>query len=246
MPESVQILLNGRVAVTRSGEVTRQIEAPAVLAFQEILEDRPMNESARTIDMSVCLTLTSEEIRTLLAENSDLVSGLFQMLCRDSGRAEPMVLRGNRAPRSTFSTNGDLNPIEKGLVLKTIPVFSLVSPDEIIPLASIAIEMRLAEGSELFAETDGSAIYVLVSGELSMETREGEGSRISAGPGDVVGMYETLAGIPCEFHARVDRAGIALRIDRGDLFDLLGQRSTLLRQVFSALFRYQGEKAAES
>jgi hypothetical protein len=55
VPESVQILLNGRVAITRSGEVTRHIEAPAVLAFEEILEDRPMSESARTIDMSVCL-----------------------------------------------------------------------------------------------------------------------------------------------------------------------------------------------
>ena len=199
-----------------------------------------MDESARTMDMSVCLTLTSEEIRMLLAENSDLVSGLFQMLCRDSGRAEPMVLRGNQASSSASSMNGDLNPIEKGLILKTIPVFSLVSPDEIIPLASVAVETRFTEGSDLIAETDGPAIYVLVSGELSIET--GEGSSTSAGPGDVVGMYETLAGIPCEFRARVVRAGIALRIDRGDLFDLLGQRSTLLRQVFSALFRNQAAK----
>jgi ATP:ADP antiporter, AAA family len=243
VPESVRILLNGRVAVTRSGAETRQIEAPAVLAFQEILEDRPMTESARTVDMSVCLTLTSEEIRALLAENSDLVSGLFQMLCRDSGQMRLVVLKGNQPPQSIFPANGDLNPIEKGLALKTIPVFSLVSPDEIIPLASVAVETRLIEGSELFPEAGEPAIYVMVSGELLINTREG--SNISAGPGDVVGLYETLAGIHCEFRTRVGRAGIALRIDREDLFDLLGQRSTLLRQVFSALFQYQAAKTVE-
>jgi ATP:ADP antiporter, AAA family len=243
IPENVQFLLNGRVAVTRRGRETRQIVAPAVLAFQEVLEERPMAESARTAEMSVCLTLTSEEIQALLADNSDLVSGLFQMLLRNSGQAGPVVLKGYPLPQSALPANGDFNPIEKGLVLKTIPVFSLVSPDEILALASVAVEMHLTEGSDLFAEADRPAIYVLMSGELFIETSEE--SRITAGPCDAIGIYETLAGINFEFRAHVGRAGIALRIDRADLFDLLGQRSMLLRQVFGTLFRNQPAKAQE-
>jgi len=234
VPESVQFLLNGHVAVTRPGGETRQIEAPAVLAFQEVLEERPMAETVRSADMSVCLTLTSEEIQALLADNSDLVPGLFQMLCQGSQSAR-VVVKGHPSPN--MPGDGNLNPIEKGLVLKSIPVFSQVSPDEIIALGSVASEVSLAAGSDLFTETDLPAIFALVSGEVLVEGRSA--SPILAGPSDVIGIYETLAGIDFEFHARIIKDGIALRIDREDLFDLLGQRSALLRQVFGALFRNQ-------
>lgn len=102
--------------------------------------------------------------------------------------------------------------------------------------------MRLNAGSDLFSERERPAIYALISGELSLEG--GAQSPIIAGPSDVVGIYETLAGIDYEFHARVRQDGIALRIDREDLFDLLVQRSALLRQVFGALFRNQSASAA--
>jgi len=236
VPQTIQFLLNGRVAVSRHGGESRQIEAPAVLAFQEVLEERPMAECVRTTDMTVCLTLTSEEIQALLAENSSLVPGLFQMLCRDS-QAGRLVVKGNTSLGSALPAGGDLNAVEKGLVLKSIPVFSQVSPDEIIALASIAVEVRLKAGSDLLTETDRPGIYALISGELSIE-----GAAVSpvfAGPSDVIGIYETLAGMDFKFHASVRRDGLALRVDRDDLFDLLVQRSALMRQVLSALFRNQ-------
>ncbi len=236
VPEDVQFLLNGRVAVTRPGGETRHIEAPAVLAFQEVLEERPMAESVRASGMAVCLTLTSEEIQALLADNSDLVPGLFQMLSRDS-HAGRLVVKGHDSTRSALPANGNLNSIEKGLVLKTIPAFSQVSPDEIIALAAIASEIPLAAGSELFTEADRPAIYAILSGELSIEGSEE--SPIIAAPSDVIGIYETLAGIDFKFRACIMKNGLALRIDREDLFDLLGQRSALLRQVLGALFRNQ-------
>ena len=139
-----------------------------MLAFQEVLEERPMAESVRTTDMTVCLTLTSEEIKTLLADNSELVPGIFKMLCRNS-QAGYAVVKGHQSPRSALPANGNFNPIEKGLVLKAIPVFSQVSPDEIIALASVAAERRLTAGGDLLAEDDRPAIYALISGMLSIQ-----------------------------------------------------------------------------
>ncbi len=241
VPESVQFLLNGHVVVTKPGGEILHVEAPAVLAFQEVLEERPMAGTVRTADISVCLSLTSEEIQALLADNSDLVPGLFQMLCRDPASSR-VVVKGNSSTIPTLPENGHLSPIEKGLVLKSIPVFSHVSPDEILALASVTAEVHLTAGSDLFTETDRPAIFAIISGELSLE-----GSAISptiAESTDVIGMYETLAGIDFEFHSRVIKEGIALRIDREDLFDLLGQRSVLLRQVFGALFQSQSVVAS--
>ncbi len=121
--------------------------------------------------------------------------------------------------------------------MKSIPVFSRVSPDEIIALTSVAEEVLLSESSQLAGETQEPTIFIPLSGELLIDGSEEQG--ITAGPGDLLGLYETLAGLSCEFTARVIHSGIALKIDREDLFDLLGQRSALLRQLLSALLRYQ-------
>ncbi|MBN1566705.1 MAG: HEAT repeat domain-containing protein [Acidobacteria bacterium] len=241
VPETVQFLLNGRVIITRANGEARQIEAPAVLAFQEVLEERPMVASVRSADISVCLTLTSEEIRTMLVDNSNLIQGLFQMLCRDS-RSGQVVVKGSPLPLSALPADGSLNPIEKGLVLKAIPVFSMVSPEEMIALASMTTETRMNAGSDFVSEGDRPAIYVVVSGQLSI--KEGAGPPVIAESSDVIGIYETLAGFDFGFRAHVNRSGIALRVSHEDLFDLLMHRSALLRQIFGALFRNQRATSA--
>jgi CRP-like cAMP-binding protein len=96
-------------------------------------------------------------------------------------------------------------------------------------------------GEDLLAGDDRPAIYALISGELSIQ-RDAE-APIVAGPTDVIGIYETLAGIDFGFHVRVRQDGVALRIDRDDLFDLFVQRPALLGQVFSALFKSQNKLA---
>jgi CRP-like cAMP-binding protein len=112
-----------------------------------------------------------------------------------------------------------------------------VSADEIIAVAAVAAEIRMSAGSDLFAESDRPAIYALISGEVSIEGNLEP--PLVAGPSDMIGIYETLTGIDSEYHARVRQSGIALRISHENLFDLLVQRSALLRQIFSALFRKQ-------
>jgi hypothetical protein len=66
-----------------------------------------------------------------------------------------------------------------------------------------------------------------------------------AEPGDVTGLFEALAGQDGDASSaprrlRVVRAGTALRIDRDDLYDLLGQRPNFLQQIFTAFFERSG------
>ena len=46
-----------------------------------------------------------------------------------------------------------------------------------------------------------------------------------------------LSGQPLGLAATVVEPGIALRIARDDLFEVLGERPELLRQIFAAMFR---------
>ncbi len=53
-----------------------------------------------------------------------------------------------------------------------------------------------------------------------------------------------LSGRPLGKNAEVLRGGIALKLDRDELFDLLGERPELLRQLFEGMFRMEVETAA--
>ena len=53
-----------------------------------------------------------------------------------------------------------------------------------------------------------------------------------------------LSGQPLTYSAcGRDGRGVALRIDRDDLFDLLGERPELLRELFEGMFRIGGDTA---
>jgi CRP-like cAMP-binding protein len=146
------------------------------------------------------------------------------------------VFTGRQPEKSMTPVDGSLKPIQKVFVLESIPVFSDVSAEEMLRLASIATEVNLEEGSILFSRAGSPAMYAVLSGELTLESSRDKPA-LTAGPCDVVGVYETFAGVPPAYHASVSRSGIALRIERDDLFDLLGQRPDLMQQLFSALLR---------
>ncbi len=246
-PENLQFLLEGTVSVrSAGGGIQGKIEPPAALGFREILEGGAAQEAVQTITPCICLVLSSEEWRTLLADNTDMVQGLFRVLCDgESGGIRRTVLSGKPHGLDRVIPAGGIKAIDKVLILQTIGVFSDVNAEEMLHLASIAVETPIAAGHFLFSESDTPALYALVSGEVTLEGSSGQRAA-HAGPGDVIGVFETLAGVPLGLRATVIKEGFALRLDREELFDLLSQRPDLLQQFFGALFRCQADEVPAS
>jgi AAA family ATP:ADP antiporter len=237
VPDALLFLLDGPVSLKTATGSPGIVTPPALLGFQELLEGRPMRATARTIETCVCLAVNSEEFCSLLADSSELIQGLFRIFWSQAAPGEaPTVWKGRHPDKSLTAFNGALTPIDRVLVLESAPVFSDVSAAEMVRLAAITTEVRLEAGSLLFRESDPPALYTLLSGEIALESAAGAPALV-AGPNDVIGLHETLAGLRLTRHARVSRAGTALRMDRDDLFDLLAQRPDLLRQLFSSLVR---------
>jgi CRP-like cAMP-binding protein len=117
-------------------------------------------------------------------------------------------------------------------VLEASPLFARVTPDQLLQLAQIAREVAVAPGSMLFDEADRGALYILASGEASLET-DGA-SALRAGAGDTLGVFEALAGLG-RGRARAEAAGVALRIEREALLELLAADTALLQGIFGAL-----------
>jgi CRP-like cAMP-binding protein len=117
-----------------------------------------------------------------------------------------------------------------------VPVFGRIAADEMGALAGIARGVVMTVGTSLFAASAPAALWVILSGEVSLDAPAG-GDQVVAKAGDIIGSLSMLSGEPVGKNADVLRSGIALRLDRDDLFDLLGERPELLRQLFEGMFR---------
>ena len=243
VPEMIHVLLDGRVTASGRDAEPRTIEAPSALGFIQALQGAPMRRTIRTVEVAVTLALTADELRTLLGDNTDLVRGLFTTLAR---RVDPSVvtnIQPTGAARELEALAADgLGAVEKILALQRVPVFSRIAVEEMQPLADIAHTVTMAAGSPLFAASAPVSLWLLLSGEVTLDDRS-SGTPAIARAGDMIGSLSMLAGHEIGQSADVTRGGVALRIDREDLFDLLGERPELLRQMFEGMFLMGRETA---
>jgi CRP-like cAMP-binding protein len=63
--------------------------------------------------------------------------------------------------------------------------------------------------------------------------------------GDIIGSLSMLSGRPFGKSADIVQSGVALRIDRDELFDLLGERPELLRQLFEGMFKIRSDASTD-
>jgi hypothetical protein len=183
----------------------------------------------------VCLVLGSEELRTLMADDIDLIQGMFR-IASGGDRVAPSDWVSRAGP-GVAGPVSDLTPVEKILLFSNNPFFAGVAAEEIRSLVSIASEVRLREGAVLSAETDPPCLFAVASGEIALSAQSDDPAHI-AGPNDAAGIRHTLTGCCPGRRVSVLSEGIALRIDREDLFELLAQRPDLLRKVLGAASRF--------
>jgi AAA family ATP:ADP antiporter len=259
LPTHIHLLLDGRArAVTPAGGA-REIEPPATLGLEELLEERPHRETVEAIETSVSLQLTVEEARSLLADDTDLVQGFFRwvldhpafgtgrLVVRGTERsAVDQMLASSPVPMRRVEVavpdvaGQSLRPIDVVLAVRRIPIFARSSVEARLALAAIARQERLALDGPFALAADAPAIHIVVEGELA--TTDAAGAPITIGPGDALGVLETCAGVPYGVDVRVTAPGTALRITHEDFFDLLAQRADLLQAMFATLF---GARRAE-
>ena len=233
VPENIHLLLDGAVTAANRDGVPRRLEGTLALGFVEALSGTAMRDTLRTLDMAVTLVLSVEELRTLLSENTDLVVGLFATLAKTDD--EGLVHHTQAASEFGALAAGGLAPVEKVLALQRVPIFSRVSAEEMRALADIAQVVTMEPGA-LFNESAPAAVWLLLSGEVQLNSPTGATAMTARG-GDVIGSIGAMAGRPLGRTATVTRSGVALRLDREDLFSLISERPELLRQLFAGLFR---------
>ena len=225
VPENLHVLLDGRVVATARRESPREVRSPTTLGFEELLNGNLMSHTIKTLEPCVSLRLSTDEMRTLLADNTDLVQGFFRTLAGrgpdGGGRA---VMKSEAGEDIVRLAAGVLTPIQKVLALQRLSVFSRVSATEMRNLAPTRSSSKTGRCSRV--KRTRRRCVSCCPGRCC--------SRRPTGPCPPCGPNrETSWGCtrrwPAPQPVSADRS-------RDDLFDLLGQRPDLLQQIFSALF----------
>ena len=95
----------------------------------------------------------------------------------------------------------------------------------------------MTAGSVLFPESAPPALWLLLTGEVVARELERATAGRPPAAATSIGSADTMAGRSLGRSAKVVPDGIALKIDREDLFDVLGERPDLLRQMFAGMFK---------
>jgi CRP-like cAMP-binding protein len=240
-PASFELVLDGQVLC--DGPRGRQeMSAPAALGFEEILEGAPMGATVTAANKVTTLSMTPAEFLAVLSENAQLAAGLFRQFITsrglDKGHA---IVRGGtvarpgsqgrgRALEDQRALLGELRAVDRLLALQSSPLLAHATSAQLWSLSQIARPVSLAFGAEaLTADAEPAMLFVL-AGTLRVD---GD----TAGPGDVIGVHETLAGSRLDGTVTVIEPATVLKVDRGELFELLADHTDLLQGVFSQLVR---------
>jgi ATP/ADP translocase/CRP-like cAMP-binding protein/HEAT repeat protein len=240
-PESLQLLLDGRAAT----EATEELVPPAPLAFEAVLEGRPVASDIRTMEPSICLSLTTDEFLSVLAENVELTEGIFRWIIESRQlQSRGPVSHGELMPDVKRKVERGLQPVDRVLLLQASPLLSRATGAQLLRLAGVARPVTFTAGANPLAGSAEQAILAILTGALDVTAADGRTER--AEPGDVIGVIETLGGLP--FAAAIVAAsdGTALRFNRSDLFELLADDTALVQGIVSGLLAASEHRAAEA
>jgi ATP/ADP translocase/HEAT repeat protein/CRP-like cAMP-binding protein len=234
--DSIQILLDGRVSAARPDGEAKTLTAPNVVGFEAVIEGSPAEKTIKAVETTIALSLTTDEFLSLLSENVEIAQGIFRlMLERRGGAGRHALMRGN-LPSSLKRKldQGQYQAVDTVLLLQSSPLLERATAAQLLGLASIARSVTLTVGADPLSGSEPSVLVVL-SGAVRLE-RDGANSE-TAVAGDVIGIYEALAGVASPVKAEVTTAGQGLRFLRSDMLDVLADDIGLLRGIFSGLLR---------
>lgn len=143
-----------------------------------------------------------------------------------------------------------LTTIEKMMLIRQVPIFADLGPDDLEELASVVEERRLEPNTNLFAEGDpGDAVYLIVKGSVRVFTggTDGRPERVLSelGPGACIGEMAVLDASPRSATVRALERTRTLRVPGEGFKRVMSERPEMSQAIVAELVkRMRGMMAA--
>lgn len=161
----------------------------------------------------------------------------FKELCQE----QEHLLTGTNYLDSLHPTKGGgkvaLSDLEELLFLRTVPLFSELTNEDLAGIVPITHEVHFEEGDKLIEQGEhGDCLYVVVEGEVQI-SMEGEEVSICKSP-DTLGELSILGERPRSADCVAQSEVVALRLDKSDFWVLLDERPEIAKGVIRMLLKY--------
>ncbi len=164
VPEGLEVLLDGRAQATDSDGRSRPLVAPSTMGFEEFLRNRVAGEQVSASSVAVVLTIEGDELRTLLADSTTLVEGLFRTLLETGPWPLQHLTPGEPAPGQAATDTAAPSLLEQSFVLRRVPLLADVSAEEAFHLAAIARPFVAQPGDVVSGQDEPPSICILLVG----------------------------------------------------------------------------------
>ena len=143
-------------------------------------------------------------------------------------------LSGTKTDSENRSTEEMWSQVERVMALKAVPLFAGLDSEALWHVASIVAEQHLGTGEQILVEGQpGQALYVLVSGEVTVH--KGEKELATIGPGEVIGEMGILDDAPASASVTTASDVTVFRLGSGPFYALMASHFEIARAVIGSL-----------
>ncbi len=220
---SMHFVVEGALANHRGGRRLSVVGPGAGLGGLSLFARTTMGTQAVAEADTLTLEIDADAIAEVLEDRFQIV----QYLLREVSRRALELLRQNRLDPSRFFPEppaglpggGELDLVDRLLLLRRMPVFERSSITTLAELARSMANVRYEAGTLLWHEGEPSQGIVLVTSGRVQVTGSG-GVSFEAGPGFPLGALEAVAQIQRWYDARALTPLVALQMQTDVLVDL--------------------------
>ena len=129
-----------------------------------------------------------------------------------------------------------ISTVEKVLFLKSIDLFGQIPGEDLVRVAQIAEERTFDPGTDLMVEGEmGDSMYLIVAGKV--EVIAGGKVFVEIGEKECVGEMAILDSEPRSATVRCKEPVAALKIEREDFYELMGDKIEIALGMIKVLSR---------
>ncbi|AKF04391.1 cyclic nucleotide-binding domain-containing protein [Sandaracinus amylolyticus] len=232
-------VLDGSVEVTRLGRAYGRAGAGDAVAAIVAWARDPIGVGAIATTTTHTLSFPADRLSTLLEGRSPLFEPSLRSVARDA-----IAIRRRLGASAGYVPGADaerapdlLDPVDRMLLVRDATGGARNTRIEAIAdLASVAMPVELAAGQALWRAGDARSGWclLLASGEIIGRAREPDQTFVHR-RGDAAGLLDAFAATPRWYDATVQRTASALRIERDDLLEIIGDHPALQDEMFQRM-----------
>ena len=222
-PDALHVPLRGALELSLPGQRGDPDWNPPRLSALALLAQTPLPADLVAPAGTVLLTVEQDALAALLEEHGGLCRHLLGALAVQLQRRRPMS-----GPR--FRVVREPEPPSPDVVWRMLTFRKLLGPggsgmSAVVRLARVAREMRLATGMTLTSSPGEQRILTITRGALRLVPEQG-GPRL-ARAGELVGLFEAVAGVPLSLRAIATVPSHLLVISRPELEQAIEDEDSL-------------------